>query len=163
MSVELRPMTSADISEVHQLETRLFPEDAWPVAAFESELAQHETRNYWVYEDHGKVVGYAGLCTVLPISDVQTIAIDPAYQGQGLGRKLMNLLIDTARESKALDVMLEVRFDNPTAIALYESLGFTTIHRRARYYKGGVDALIMRLQLDALQEERTQEKEEPTA
>ena len=75
----------------------------------------------------------------------------------------MNLLIDTARESKALDVMLEVRFDNPTAIALYESLGFTTIHRRERYYKGGVDALIMRLQLDALQEERTQKNEEPTA
>lgn len=148
MSVELRPMTVADIPVVHQLETELFPEDAWPIAGFESELAQVETRKYWVYEDQGKVIGYAGLCTVLPISDIQTIAISPEYQGQGLGRKMMNLLIDTAHELKALDVMLEVRFDNPTAINLYESLGFTTIHRRPCYYKGGIDALIMRLQLE---------------
>ncbi|WP_313812778.1 ribosomal protein S18-alanine N-acetyltransferase [Glutamicibacter sp.] len=148
MSVELRTMTVDDIPAVHQLETELFPEDAWPIAGFESELAQTETRRYWVYEDQGRVIGYAGLCTVLPISDVQTIAISSDYQGQGLGRKLMNLLIDTARELKALDVMLEVRFDNPTAINLYESLGFDTIHRRPRYYKGGIDALIMRLQLE---------------
>ncbi len=148
MSVELRAMTAGDIPAVHQLETELFPEDAWPLAGFESELAQADTRKYWVYEDEGRVIGYAGLCTVLPISDVQTIAISPEYQGQGLGRKMMNLLIDTARELKALDVMLEVRFDNPTAINLYESLGFITIHRRPRYYKGGIDALIMRLQLE---------------
>lgn len=151
MSVTLREMTVGDIPAVHQLETELFPEDAWPVAAFESELAQTETRNYWVYENDGTVVGYAGLCTVLPISDVQTIAISPEFQGKGLGRRLLTLLIDTARERKALDVMLEVRFDNPNAIGLYESMGFVTIHRRVGYYKGGVDALIMRLQLDALE------------
>lgn len=150
MSVTLREMTVSDIPEVHKLETELFPEDAWPLAAFESELAQSETRNYWVYVSEGKVVGYAGLCTVLPISDVQTIAISPEFQGQGLGRKLLTLLVETAKERNALDVMLEVRFDNPTAIALYESTGFVTIHRRVGYYKGGVDALIMRLQLDAL-------------
>lgn len=148
MSVQLRSMTAGDIPAVHALETELFPDDAWPLAGFEAELAQTDTRDYWVYEDEGKVVGYAGLCTVLPISDIQTIALAPDYQGRGLGRKMMNLLIDTARAKKALDVMLEVRFDNPTAINLYESLGFTTIHRRPGYYKGGIDALIMRLQLE---------------
>ncbi|KSU67187.1 ribosomal protein S18-alanine N-acetyltransferase [Arthrobacter sp. NIO-1057] len=151
MSVTLREMTVDDIPAVHQLETELFPEDAWPVAAFESELAQNETRNYWVYENDGQIIGYAGLCTVLPISDVQTIAINPEFQGQGLGRKLLTLLVETAKQRNALDVMLEVRFDNPTAISLYESMGFITIHRRVGYYKGGVDALIMRLQLDAPQ------------
>lgn len=151
MSVTLREMTADDIPAVHQLETELFPEDAWPVAAFESELAQNETRNYWVYENDEQIIGYAGLCTVLPISDVQTIAIHPEFQGQGLGRKLLTLLVETAKQRNALDVMLEVRFDNPTAINLYESMGFITIHRRVGYYKGGIDALIMRLQLDAPQ------------
>ena len=156
MSPVLRRMQAADIPAVHQLETELFPEDAWPLAGFESELAQSDTRTYWVYEDEGVIAGYAGLCTVLPIADVQTIAIRPKYQGQGLGRKLLTLMVKTAREQSAMDVMLEVRFDNPTAIGLYESMGFTTIHRRARYYKGGVDALIMRLELDA---EQGQEEE----
>lgn len=158
MRVALREMTAGDIPAVHQLETELFPEDAWPLAAFESELAQSETRNYWVYENDGKVVGYAGLCTVLPISDVQTIAISSEFQGQGLGRKLLTLLVETAKERNALDVLLEVRFDNPTAIGLYESMGFVTIHRRVGYYKGGVDALIMRLQLDAQQGQEEENK-----
>ena len=149
MSPVLRRMNAEDIPAVHALEEQLFPEDAWPVAAFESELAQVETRTYWVYEDQSKVVGYAGLCTVLPISDVQTIAIDPEYQGQGLGRKLLQVLVDTAVEQHALDLMLEVRFDNPVAIGLYESMGFETIHRRRGYYKGGVDALIMKKALVA--------------
>lgn len=163
MSVALREMHAGDIPAVHALETELFPEDAWPIAAFESELAQEDTRNYWVYEADGLVIGYAGLCTVLPIADVQTIAISPAYQGRGLGRKLLQLLIDTARKRRALDVMLEVRFDNPNAIGLYESMGFETIHRRERYYKGGVDALIMRLKLDAPQKNHLQENKEQTA
>lgn len=85
-----------------------------------------------------------------PIADVQTIAIIPEYQGQGLGRAPLTELITTARANRALDLMLEVRFDNPTAIGLYESMGFETIHRRPRYYKGGIDALIMRLRLDEL-------------
>lgn len=149
--VTLRRMAAEDLLAVHELEQQLFPEDAWPLAGFESELAQGDTRTYWVYEDAGRVVGYAGLCVVLPIADVQTIAMHPDYQGRGLGRKLLALLIQTAGEKDALDVMLEVRFDNPGAIGLYESMGFTTIHRRKGYYKGGVDALIMRLPLDVQQ------------
>ncbi|MEG2578652.1 ribosomal-protein-alanine N-acetyltransferase [Arthrobacter sp. MYb214] len=149
--VILRPMVAEDLLAVHELEQQLFPEDAWPLAGFESELAQRDTRTYWVYEDSGRVIGYAGLCVVLPIADVQTIAMHPDYQGRGLGRKLLALLIQTAGEKNALDVMLEVRFDNPGAIGLYESMGFTTIHRRKGYYKGGVDALIMRLPLDVQQ------------
>lgn len=150
MSPVLRSMQAADLLAVHQIETELFPEDAWPLAGFEAELADTETRTYWVYEDQGRIVGYAGLCTVLPIADVQTIAIIPDYQGQGLGRALLQVLINAAVKKRALDAMLEVRFDNPTAIGLYESMGFETIHRRQRYYKGGVDALIMRLRLDKL-------------
>lgn len=156
--ITLRRMAAEDLPAVHELEQQLFPEDAWPLAGFESELAQSDTRTYWVYEDAGRVVGYAGLCVVLPIADVQTIAMHPDYQGHGLGRKLLALLIKTAGEKNALDVMLEVRFDNPGAIGLYESMGFTTIHRRKGYYKGGVDALIMRLPLDVQpgqEEERT--------
>lgn len=151
--VLLRRMQPDDLQAVHDLEQQLFPEDAWPLAGFESELAQRDTRTYWVYEDAGRVVGYAGLCVVLPIADVQTIALHPDYQGRGLGRKLLSLLVQAAGEKNALDVMLEVRFDNPTAIGLYESFGFTTIHRRKGYYKGGVDALIMRLPLDAQHEQ----------
>jgi ribosomal-protein-alanine N-acetyltransferase len=42
-------------------------------------------------------------------------------------------------------VYLEVRTDNPTAIALYTSLGFATVGLRKRYYRAsGADAFTMR-------------------
>lgn len=147
MEPVLRTMTAADITAVHALETATFPTDAWPLELFEAELAQTQTRDYWVYESGERILGYAGLCTVLPFADVQTIAIHPDAQGHGLGRALMQVMIDKARERQARDVMLEVRKDNPVAIGLYLSLGFQKIHERPKYYRDGTDALIMRLRL----------------
>ena len=44
-------------------------------------------------------------------------------------------------------MLLEVRADNPRAQRLYRWFGFEQIHVRPRYYRGGTDALIMRLKL----------------
>jgi ribosomal-protein-alanine N-acetyltransferase len=52
-----------------------------------------------------------------------------------------------SRRRHAQDVLLEVRADNPRAQQLYRRFGFEQIHVRPRYYRDGVDALIMRLQL----------------
>jgi ribosomal-protein-alanine N-acetyltransferase len=46
-----------------------------------------------------------------------------------------------------VEVLLEVRADNPRAQALYVRFGFEQIHVRRRYYRDGTDALIMRLTL----------------
>lgn len=45
-------------------------------------------------------------------------------------------------------MLLEVAADNGAALGLYASLGFATINRRARYYTGGVDALVMELDIE---------------
>jgi ribosomal-protein-alanine N-acetyltransferase len=50
-------------------------------------------------------------------------------------------------------VLLEVRADNPRAQALYRRFGFVHIHTRRRYYRDGVDALIMQLPLTRTGEE----------
>ncbi|WP_309081266.1 ribosomal protein S18-alanine N-acetyltransferase [Zhihengliuella sp.] len=140
-------MTGADLDAVHALEQRLFPEDAWPRDAFVAELSQPQTRKYWVAEVDGEIVGYCGMMCVLPIADVQTIAVVPEQEGHGIGSALLTGLIEEARDRGARDVLLEVRADNPRAQALYERFGFRRIHVRPRYYKGGVDAVIMQLEL----------------
>ncbi len=58
-------------------------------------------------------------------------------------------LLAEARRRGARDVLLEVRADNPRAQALYRRFGFAQIHTRRRYYRDGVDALIMQLPLEA--------------
>ncbi|MBT1001024.1 ribosomal protein S18-alanine N-acetyltransferase [Paenarthrobacter sp. DKR-5] len=140
-------MLLTDVPEVHRLEESLFPVDAWPLHMFLEELAQADTRYYLVAEDAGRIVGYAGLMYVEPIADVQTIAVVPEREGQGIGTQLLTALITEARSRRAGDVMLEVRADNPRAQALYRRFGFEQIHIRPRYYRDGADALIMNLDL----------------
>ncbi|WP_081608589.1 ribosomal protein S18-alanine N-acetyltransferase [Crystallibacter crystallopoietes] len=142
-------MTAADVAVVEELERQLFPLDAWPLQMFEDELAQPETRSYYVAVDAlDRVIAYAGLMCIEPIADVQTIAVVPEREGQGIGTQLLTLLIEEAARRNARDVLLEVRADNPRAQRLYRWFGFEQIHIRPRYYRDGVDALIMRLELD---------------
>ncbi|WP_192596347.1 ribosomal protein S18-alanine N-acetyltransferase [Nesterenkonia lutea] len=151
-------MTALDIAEVLALENRLFPQDAWPESFFYDELAHtsagddpEATRRYWVARTAaGELAGYVGMMCVLPHADVQTLAVAPEAQGQGLGTRLLNLLIAAAREQGAEQVLLEVRADNPGAQALYLREGFHPIHTRARYYPDGQDALIMQKPLTDL-------------
>lgn len=145
--VSVREMTPDDVISVSVLEQRLFPVDAWPLHMFYDELAQPDTRWYLVAEGTEGIVGYAGLMCIEPIADVQTIAVVPEYEGRGIGTTLLTRLIEEARRRYALDVLLEVRADNPRAQQLYRRFGFEQIHVRPRYYRDGVDALIMRLQL----------------
>jgi len=147
--ITIRDMTLDDIPAVGVLEHKLFPIDAWPVQMFLDELSQPETRRYLVAETDEGIVGYAGLMCIEPIADVQTIAVVPDYEGRGIGSALLTQLIEEARHRGAADVLLEVRADNPRAQDLYVRFGFEQIHVRPRYYRDGVDALIMRLQLAA--------------
>ncbi|WP_426996522.1 ribosomal protein S18-alanine N-acetyltransferase [Pseudarthrobacter sp. N5] len=141
-------MTVADVPEVNELERRLFPTDAWPLHMFFDELAQSGTRRYLVAESGAGIVGYAGLMCIEPIADIQTIAVVPEFEGKGVGSALLTELISESRRRGAADVLLEVRADNPRAQQLYLRFGFEQIHVRPRYYRDGVDALIMRLQLE---------------
>ncbi len=145
--VVLRGMDAGDLPVIHALEVRLFPVDAWPLQMFHDELAQQDTRHYLVAEVQGQIVGYAGLMCIEPIADVQTIAVVPEQEGRGIGSALLAELIAESRRRRAEDVLLEVRADNPRAQQLYRRFGFEQIHIRPRYYRDGVDALIMRLQL----------------
>ncbi|SEP59426.1 [SSU ribosomal protein S18P]-alanine acetyltransferase [Arthrobacter sp. OV608] len=152
--ISVREMTTHDVIAVSVLEQRLFPVDAWPLHMFYDELAQPDTRWYLAAEGSEGIVGYAGLMCIEPIADVQTIAVVPEYEGRGIGTTLLTRLIEEARRRYAADLLLEVRADNPRAQQLYLRFGFEQIHVRPGYYRDGVDALIMRLQLtgDAAQD-----------
>jgi len=142
----LRRMRWWDIAPVAELERDLFPHDRWTVETFWSELAGvPETRYYLVAEAlDGEIVGYAGLFAGRDQADVQTIAVRPDHQRTGLGRRLLNSLLDEARRRGCREVFLEVRAENTAAIRLYERTGFEVTGRRRSYYGRGADAIVMR-------------------
>jgi len=133
-----------------QIEKACFGNDAWSKSNMKSELvAPHTT--YVVAEQGDEVIGYAGLSKLASStsSDIQTIAVSDSHRGSGIGRALMQSLLEFAREQGAKDVLLEVREDKPTPQALYRSLGFVAIDSRENYYQpDGVAAIVMRLDLE---------------
>ena len=151
MTAHLEPVTigalmPADADRCAELEAKLFDgDDPWPAEAFHRELASR--RNHYVAARiNGTLVGYGGISRLgrkPPFEyEVHTIGVDPAYQGRGIGRRLLDELLKFADGGV---VYLEVRTDNEAAIALYRSVGFELIGLRRRYYRvSGADAYAMR-------------------
>jgi len=132
------------IDQVLPLEQELFTDDRWTARTYWSELGQLDTRHYLVAVDGDGVRGYAGLCDYPDEAFVQTIAVARDAQGQGLGARLLQALLDEAARRRQRRVLLEVRADNAPAIALYERFGFRrTGVRRGYYQPSGTDALVM--------------------
>ena len=150
MTITIGALTVADADRCAELEAVLFPgDDPWPTAAFVRELAA--THNHYVAARTGAdggdpLIGYGGISRLgrtPPFEyEVHTIGVDPAYQGRGVGRRLLDELLNLTAGAV---VHLEVRTDNAPAIALYRSVGFTEVGLRRRYYRiSGADAYIMR-------------------
>jgi len=170
-AARLRAMVPADLVDVIALEHALFPEDPWTPEMFADEVAQPpESRLYLIAEaDAGDggvadgdivsgrgaecgraMAGYAGLMFIPggTQADVLTIAVRPAYWGQGIGSALLGALLDAARDRGCTEVFLEVRADNPRAHGLYQRRGFEELGVRRGYYQpSGVDAIVMRKDL----------------
>jgi ribosomal-protein-alanine N-acetyltransferase len=145
--VTLRVMRWWDVERLLPIEGALFGSDEWSAETWWGELAHvggDGTRWYVVAERDDGVVGYAGLSVNGTEADVMTIAVSAAAQGQGLGGRLLDALLEAARERGATQVLLEVRADNEPAQRLYLRRGFEQIAVRRGYY-GDTDGLIMRL------------------
>lgn len=95
-----------------------------------------------VAECDGKCLGYVGAYSVCGETDILTVAVDPAVRRMGIGRKLLDALID-ALDPDNDAVFLEVRESNDAARALYASLGFAEVGRRRGYYKFPTEDAIM--------------------
>jgi [ribosomal protein S18]-alanine N-acetyltransferase len=146
MTVSIERLKRSDAARCAELEAQLFDgDDPWAASAFVSELSSRHNR-YVAARTADKLVGYAGIARlglVRPYEyEIHTIGVDPAFQGQGIGRRLLDALLDYADGD---DVVLEVRTDNAPAIALYRSAGFVEVGLRKRYYRlSGADAYTMR-------------------
>jgi N6-L-threonylcarbamoyladenine synthase len=128
-----------------QIEHDAFESTAWPRDSMALELAPSNDRHYFVATSDERVVGYAGINVVAGHqSNVMTIAVADSSRGSGLGRALMQKLIDVAVAQKSVEIFLEVRADNEIAQGLYRSLGFEQIDLRRGYYQPeNIDAVIM--------------------
>lgn len=140
--VAVERMKPEHVSSVHAIEQKTNP-SPWSENTFRKEIANRDAE-YFVIKDGNVIVGFAGYWKVIDEAHITTIAVEPDRQGAGLGRKLMESLLDHARQAGIACVTLEVRAGNQRAIALYEKLGFVACGVRKRYYADTKeDAVVM--------------------
>ncbi|AYN68160.1 GNAT family N-acetyltransferase [Euzebyella marina] len=79
-------------------------------------------------DEKGEIVGIALMATYKVVSGfrglVEDVVVDEAYRGKGIGRKLMDSLLEEARRKGIDEVMLFTGHHRTAAINLYKSLGF---------------------------------------
>jgi [ribosomal protein S18]-alanine N-acetyltransferase len=145
----IAPMTRAHIAELMPYELELFGPEAWSADGYRDELADTRYRRYVVaLGPDGELLGWAGVRVLDALAEILTVGVIPAVRRQGIGRQLLQVLLDEARSRGATEVFLEVRADNSAAQTLYETEGFLVLGRRRGYYDHGrMDAVTMRLAL----------------
>ena len=141
--MRMEPMNASHVSQIAQLEKRCFS-DPWSEKSIASEL-DNPLSLWLVAVEAGEVVGYVGSQTVLGETDMMNLAVAPEARRQGTGRALVLALVEALTEKGSRSLMLEVRVSNTPAQKLYESLGFSQVGRRPKYYVNPrEDALILR-------------------
>lgn len=137
--------TAADLPEVIALE-RVCYGDPWPASAFAS-LPENARVFFAVARQDvgGALSGYVVAWYVMDEGELANLAVAPAAREQGVGRGLLDSMLEDARSREAAQIYLEVRESNAAARQLYASRGFEEVGRRKGYYRSPKeDALILR-------------------
>ena len=146
------PLTADFLTDVAALDQRCFG-GLWSLDAYQRELASPNSdliilvassTNNSTNSVEDTVIGLGCLWAILEEAHITILAVDPTYQGQGLGKLLLAELLLAAAQQRALErATLEVRASNATALHIYGKLNFRQAGLRRRYYADGEDALIL--------------------
>jgi ribosomal-protein-alanine N-acetyltransferase len=146
-------MTPADVPHVAAVERGAYP-FPWSEGIFRDCLRVGYLCR--VAEDAGQIVSYGIVAMGAGEAHILNLCVAGHMRGRGIGRRMLQLLLERSQQAGMQDVFLEVRPSNPHAIALYQSLGFNEVGRRRAYYQAEVgreDALVLKLSMPVKSDE----------
>lgn len=134
-----------DINALRHLEKECFEKDAWPLLDLFAILTWPDVIRLKAVENN-EMVGFIGgdPRPSQSVAWIATIAVNPRYQGQGIGRMLLRACEEQVKLPR---MRLSVRMSNHNAISLYEKEGYRTVDVWGRYYSDDEDALVMEKRL----------------
>lgn len=93
--------------------------------------------------DRGALVGFAIMEYGDPRAHLMLMAVRPTHRRRGIGRRMLEWLLDSALTAGIESVHLELREGNDAARRFYRALGFGETILVPRYYEGTEAALRM--------------------
>lgn len=134
-------MNLEDYEEIKDILIDEFDE-FWKPSILESEL-KSENSKYIVAKENGIIVGFAGLWFSPVDAEITNIVTRKTERKRGIGKALLDRLIEMAKEANRDNISLEVNENNIPAGHLYEKAGFEIAGIRKKYYNGKDNAIIM--------------------
>ena len=138
---ELRPEHWPEVA-------RIYAEGiATGAATFETEVPEweawdraHLPEHRFVAVEHDRVIGWVAVSAVSDrcvyggvVED--SLYVDPAAQGRGVGRRLLEALIESTERAGIWTIEAGMFPENAGSVALHERLGFRVVGRRERLGK----------------------------
>ena len=106
---------------------RLEPKDVAALGDPQASIFGHGGRIFFAVLDDRRV----GCCALVPLGqgewEVAKMAVTANCQGQGIGRRVLQAVVDAARAAGARRLWLETNHAMTPAIRLYERMGFRHI------------------------------------
>ncbi|WP_430462185.1 GNAT family N-acetyltransferase/peptidase C39 family protein [Thalassolituus sp. LLYu03] len=130
----------ADVPALSELEKQVFSGDCLSARHFRH-FIRGEHSELWLLQEGAGILAYALVLfhRGTSLARLYSLAVMPAARGRGLGKQLLLWVEQRALERHVLFMRLEVRNDNPAAVALYEQQGYRRLKALKHYYEDGAD------------------------
>ncbi|MDO8716039.1 MAG: GNAT family N-acetyltransferase [Dehalococcoidales bacterium] len=106
-----------------------FKYDAADIAEYQALLVQPHAFQMVVKDDQNRPVGFVAAAETLFPNNlfIAELLVDQSVQRQGIGRTLLNLCVEFARQEKLSGLYTETEIWNTPAQQLYENFGFKVV------------------------------------
>ena len=137
--VTVRKCSTSDLRAVSELAGSYTSFDTTPTQADIEGMQARNPEYFFVAEnDHGRIIGFAfgyerkelpeevlRSWNAKQVGYVELMAVDPSHRRMGVGRALMNAMLEEFRKNHVDIVNLDVPVEQEAAVGLYRSLGFS--------------------------------------
>jgi ribosomal-protein-alanine N-acetyltransferase len=133
----------SNLNEILEIEKNSFEKKvAFPKEYF-LELSKKWPEGFLVAKLGGEIVGYAVGEKDKDSGLIVSVAVKKEWRRRGIGRKLIEKLLENFKKEGMKIVFLHVREENREAINFYQALGFKIIELVENYYSNGENAYLM--------------------
>lgn len=142
LKANILELKNEDVLVVAEIEKECFSKP-WSEKAIKTEI--NNDLSYFIVAKVGnEVVGYGGMYSVMGEGYIYNIAVKFKYRRFGIGKDIVNELVNYSKNKNLKFLSLEVRKSNTPAINLYSSCGFEYAGNRKNFYTNPIeDAIIM--------------------
>ncbi len=142
-NIQIYNMNLDDFYEIEPIYNNKF-DNFWKPSILKAEL-ENVNAKYIVSRLDNMIVGFAGIWFSVDDAHITNIVVHRDFRHIGIGSKLLEKLIELAKQNNKASLTLEVNTKNKYAQELYLKYNFKNLGIRKKYYDGIEDAYIMTL------------------